>query len=627
MFTCWHVSAPEEHLLARWLRGALEEAHQGWRYETDDLLSWDSPGGDRVRWVRFPDLREGDAASLADLRRDAVPDLAVTLHPEVWGATLETGGHRTPIAWLGTEQHEARIPLVGASRGWLAIRSHRIAFVGGRSLAADWQRAQRLAAAAVQAFPDAAPELYLDRHALSRAWGQPGNEAPAPVQIEPGDAEILVLLEGGIEWAPLLPEAAERGRLIAAPADAEYAGLLPHLNALAWDGAWESLQNWLVHLRSDPAAAEAYRRKGRAWSRRWTRQRSLGQLRNAAFGPGVQAFGHSGIQEAADGGPGDQAVCRPRRWTLRREVGIGDVVFTLVVGAELKRRDPACRLTIHTAPEHAEWVSWFPFVDRVTSGPFEPDPAETVGDFERFFPHSSQKDRCLALGEQIGVRPREWLPPPILPPDLQRWAGDLLANTPRPRIALVPVAQGRSPARSLPDGAPQTLARDLSRLGSVVWIEAHEAAGVPDGVVNLSGRGSIPEALAALGECDLVISVDSGLLYAGAALGKPVVGIFTHIGALQRLWLAHRFIALEPALPCAPCGEAEGALHCRRAADTAEQPFRLACAQLDVGSSVAAAVERLLCNPGPGVRDVWRVGPLADRVELAVERIPAPWPV
>lgn len=622
MFTWWHVSAPPAHLLCRWLRGALEELHQGWRSSNDDLLSWALPDDERVRWVRFPDLREGEASSLADLDREAAPDRAATLHPEPWGVTLERNGRRTPITWLGAGAQEETIALVGAAREWPPPTPSRIAFVGGRSPTTDWERIQRLAAAATEAFPDTAPELYLDRGALSRAWSHPDGEAPVPVEIAPGNAEILVLLESGIEWAPLLLEAAERGRLLAAPAKAEYGGLLPHLHALAWDGAWESLRDWLGGLGRDPERAETCRRRARAWSRRWTRQRSLGRLRTA-LGSGVQAFGRSAIQEATGRDRGDQVGGRPRRWTLRREVGIGDVIFTLVVGAELKRRDPDCRLTMHTAPEHAEWVSWFPFVDRVTSGVFEPDASETVGDFELHFPHGSQKDRCLALGEQIGVRPQGWLPPPALPSDLTDWARNLLGGLDRPRIAFVPAARDRSPARSLPEPRARNLASRLVELGTVVWIEAQEASGIPQGVLDLSGRCRVPHVFAALAECDVVVSVDSGLLYAAAALGKPVVGIFTHIGALQRLWLAPRFIALEPALPCAPCGEAAGAFRCRRAA---EPPVSLlACVELAPVACAIEATRKLLELRADGQREVWRVSRSGNCAEIGVDDLHAPW--
>jgi ADP-heptose:LPS heptosyltransferase len=638
VLTYWHVDAPEDHVVTRWLSAALAADHQGWRTSEDDLLSWNAGApGEGVRWRRFPDLREGQHPSTEALRAAAEPDRAVMLRPDgVPGAAVETASGDTAWRWLGAAPEPASeaLTLAAPERPWPQPEPGRIAFLGGASLVGDWTSARVLGEAVRAACPGWTTDLLVDAPALSRAWTADRgrqNEYPRPVEIRPTGAEVVVLLEPGLEWGPVLLEAARVGRTTVVREDAEYAGLIEPAGAVGWDGTAGGLIRALQRRDADPAAAEIHRRRGQAWSRRWTPERSLEKLRGQAFGIRHSAFGirefpgrsrarrRSDIQER--GASADTR--RPRRWTLRREVGIGDVIFTLVVGAELKRRDPDCRLTVHTAPGHAEWVSWFPFVDRVTSGPFQPDPSETVGDFETHFPMGSRKDRSVALGEQIGAPPREWLAPPQMPGDLRERAEELLGGLARPRIAFVPVARDRSPARSLPAAAARELARGLAELGGVVWLEERAADEIPDGVLDLSGKCVLAETFAVLDACDLCVSVDSGLLYAAAALGKPVVGIFSHIGALQRLWLAPHFIALEPALPCAPCGETSGALHCRSGVEPAG-PFRLPCVDVAPVGTVLEAAHRLLTASGT-TREFWSVGPGSERVRLSLRDIPVPW--
>jgi ADP-heptose:LPS heptosyltransferase len=435
---------------------------------------------------------------------------------------------------------------------------------------------------------------------------------PQLSELPLGSGETVVFCGGGPEWAPHVLAALAAGRYVLAPQGAAYASYLEGDRGQSWDPAAGAagLLSVLEGTSQDPGHREAITRRAAAWARRWTVARTAAELEQFA------------LALAAD--RPSRTRPQPEAWVLRREIGIGDVVFGLCSAQALKQRDPHCRVTYHTAPEHREWVSRFPCVDEVTSGAFQPPPGVRVVDWETNFPSTVALDRATAMGQIAGVEAC-WPRGPQLPAGWLRQVRPLLPPRRRLRIAFAPVSKGTHVSRSLPLETAVELAELLQQVGEVVWVEAELQPGkLPGGVTDLSGRLTLPEVVGVLAQCDVCVSVDSGLLFLAAALGTPVVGLFTHIGALQRLWLAPQFVALQPSLPCAPCGEGLDAFACLRGRGFREQT-PLPCVRTPWKKHLAEAVQRAITPDPLAHRVVWNLAPGGERLAWDVDTLPAPW--
>jgi len=94
---------------------------------------------------------------------------------------------------------------------------------------------------------------------------------------------------------------------------------------------------------------------------------------------------------------------------------------------------------------------------------------------------------------------------------------------------------------SLGIAAEQASAMDAQRMNAnVPWLDG-------------TGRWSVRETLAMLGQCDVFISGDTGLMHMAAARGTPTVSIFGPTSAARRAPRYNGGIALSPTASCHPC--------------------------------------------------------------------------
>jgi lipopolysaccharide heptosyltransferase II len=82
-------------------------------------------------------------------------------------------------------------------------------------------------------------------------------------------------------------------------------------------------------------------------------------------------------------------------------------------------------------------------------------------------------------------------------------------------------------------------------------------------VHDLAGQTSLPELVAVLARCDLVVSGDSGPLHIACAVGTPVVGLYGPTDPTISGPLAPAAIVLRRAIWCAPCYDASATADCR----------------------------------------------------------------
>ena len=144
-------------------------------------------------------------------------------------------------------------------------------------------------------------------------------------------------------------------------------------------------------------------------------------------------------------------------------------------------------------------------------------------------------DRFVALAAQPGeLAPT--LPVPVLVPNAVNAANAMRAlglATHRPVAVFCPGAE-YGPAKRWPTEHFVTLARRLIDSGYAVWLIGSPndrpaadpiAAAVPD-VRNACGRTDLGTAIDLLALASVVVSNDSGLMHAAAAVGRPLVALF-----------------------------------------------------------------------------------------------------
>ena len=101
-------------------------------------------------------------------------------------------------------------------------------------------------------------------------------------------------------------------------------------------------------------------------------------------------------------------------------------------------------------------------------------------------------------------------------------------------------------------------------------------------MIDLTGATTLIEAMALIGECDVFVTNDSGLMHVAAALRTPLVAIFGSTDHIATGPFSDNAVVIRKPLPCSPCKKT----HCP------EKHFR--CMKLIDSNEVGAAVFRLL---------------------------------
>lgn len=110
-----------------------------------------------------------------------------------------------------------------------------------------------------------------------------------------------------------------------------------------------------------------------------------------------------------------------------------------------------------------------------------------------------------------------------------------------------------------------------------------QQAGIPSSrIIDLTGATTLIEAMALIGECDVFVTNDSGLMHVAAALRTPLVAIFGSTDHIATGPFSDNSVVIRKPLPCSPCKKT----HCP------EKHFR--CMKLIDSKEVCAAVMHIL---------------------------------
>ena len=109
-----------------------------------------------------------------------------------------------------------------------------------------------------------------------------------------------------------------------------------------------------------------------------------------------------------------------------------------------------------------------------------------------------------------------------------------------------------------------------------------QAGAAASRIIDLTGATTLIEAMALIGECDVFVTNDSGLMHVAAALRTPLVAIFGSTDHIATGPFADNAVVIRKPLACSPCKKT----HCP------EKHFR--CMKLIDSKEVCAAVLRIL---------------------------------
>ncbi|MGI6655566.1 MAG: lipopolysaccharide heptosyltransferase II [Desulfobulbus sp.] len=156
---------------------------------------------------------------------------------------------------------------------------------------------------------------------------------------------------------------------------------------------------------------------------------------------------------------------------------------------------------------------------------------------------SAAKERlCTLTGLEPGAAPLIGFNPGAAFGPAKRWPAERFAE-----LATMLCRQTDARIVIFGSGADQPTAR-------AIIAGAGQAA---DRIHDLCGATSLIEAMALIGECDVFVTNDSGLMHVAAALQTPLVAIFGSTDHIATGPYCDNAIVIRKPLPCSPCKKAQ----------------------------------------------------------------------
>jgi ADP-heptose:LPS heptosyltransferase len=244
-----------------------------------------------------------------------------------------------------------------------------------------------------------------------------------------------------------------------------------------------------------------------------------------------------------------------RRRTLHVERGgqLGDVLLCTPALRAVRQANPDCRIVFYTA--FPSLVEGLPFVDEVC--PPRPD-GQKDGVVVLGYEKSRPPHRHLAriIGDDLGLDVRDVRPSCVLDEARRDRFREAWADLPRPWVVITRRASKFTPNKDWPDGHWEILLDRLLERGATVIEVGTDRAGFRERshahYVDLIGRTTLAELVAATAAADLHVGPISGPVHIAAAFGVPAVviyGGYEHPCATEYPGNVNFYSPV----PCAPC--------------------------------------------------------------------------
>jgi ADP-heptose:LPS heptosyltransferase len=234
---------------------------------------------------------------------------------------------------------------------------------------------------------------------------------------------------------------------------------------------------------------------------------------------------------------------------VRRNGAVGDVLMCTPALRALKRLNPGCYTRFHT--KFPSLVDGLPYIDEVVSQ--EPLPKTVLClSYEECIP--PRRHIAKIFGDCLGIRVNDIRPDCVVHPELTEAFRARWSSYPRPYIVINRRAGPWTPNKDWPDELWQALAERLQDWATVIEIGSPSSPDLALGgkYIDLRGRTSLEELVAAIATADLHIGPISGPVHIAAAVDTPAVviyGGYEHPECSCYPWN----ISLYSPLACSPC--------------------------------------------------------------------------
>jgi hypothetical protein len=234
--------------------------------------------------------------------------------------------------------------------------------------------------------------------------------------------------------------------------------------------------------------------------------------------------------------------------------GIGDVIMCTPALRELKRRNPRSRLRFYS--RFSSLVRGLPYIDEALPYETRPSPATYMDYSDETDFVAPRAPLVSLLGDTLGLPVRDTRMDCVIDPALVARHRAAWQALPRPHLAMVRRANSQRTAnKNWPDPSWDVLIPRLCHRGTV--IELGEAGDPPltqaaSTYIDLRGRTSLDEFVAAVAAADLYVGPMSGPAHIAAAAGTP--GVIIYGGYEPPAYTAYPGrVGLATQVPCSPC--------------------------------------------------------------------------
>lgn len=274
---------------------------------------------------------------------------------------------------------------------------------------------------------------------------------------------------------------------------------------------------------------------------------------------------------------------RRRELHLRRDRGLGDVLLCTPALRELKRKNPGCRVHLYT--DFGEVVTGLPFIDELHKSEEAPEGFRRMH-YEDATP--SAVHLAKLMGDYLGLSVSDTTPSCAVDRELVSKYESKWGDLPRPHILILRRASAWTPNKNWPDDLWGALIRSLCEWSTVIEIGEDDGtrSSLAGSYVDLRGKTSTRELIAAVAAADLYVGPISGPMHIAAGVGTRAVVIAGGYEDPRGVAYRGQTYLFSP-VECAPCWLQTPCPYGKRcltviSPETVEQHVRLACGLPDI---------------------------------------------